>query len=86
MHGRLKYPSTALHRLVAVCGPESLKVVDIHVKRCNTEMCRKSVINMGTKIYNKLPGSIKEIEKYNTFKRELKKFLLLHSFYYIEEF
>jgi hypothetical protein len=41
---------------------------------------------MGTKLYNKLPGYIKEIESYKTFKKELQPFLLLHTFYPIEEF
>ena len=59
---------------------------DIHVKSCNTEMGKKSVIRMGTKIYNKLPGFIKKVEKYDNFKRELKTFLHVHSFYSIEEF
>ena len=47
---------------------------------------KKSVINMGTKAYNKLPNYIKEIGSYNAFKKELKSFLLLHSFYSVEEF
>jgi hypothetical protein len=41
---------------------------------------------MGTKVYNKLPGYIKEIDNYKAFKKELKLFLLLQSFYAIEEF
>ena len=45
-----------------------------------------SVINMGTKLYNKLPGYIKEIDSYKTFKKELKSLLLLHSFYSVEEY
>jgi hypothetical protein len=40
---------------------------------------------MGTKVYNKLPGYIKETDNYKAFKKELKMFLLLHSFYSIEE-
>jgi len=46
---------------------------------------KRSVINMGTKLYNKLPGYIKEIDSYKTFKKELKSLLLLHSFYSVEE-
>ena len=34
--------------------------VDIHIQSYNTEMYKKSVINMGTKVYNKLPGCIRE--------------------------
>jgi len=34
---------------------------------------------MGTKLYNKMPGFLKETENYETFKRELKLFLLHHA-------
>jgi hypothetical protein len=51
----------------------------------NTDLYKGSVINMGTKLYNKLPGYIKEIDSFKTFKKEL-KLLLLHSFYSVEEF
>jgi len=52
----------------------------------NTETYKKSVINMGTKIYNKLPGFLKEIDDNRVFRKKLKSFLLLHSFYSVEEF
>jgi hypothetical protein len=51
-----------------------------------TEIYKKSVINMGTKIYNKLPRFLKEIDDYRAFRKKLKLFLLLHSFYSVEEF
>ena len=60
--------------------------MDIHVKLHNTEVHEKSVINMGTRVYNNLPGFIKEIDYYKAFKKELKLFLLRHSFYSVEEF
>jgi len=60
--------------------------MDIHIKSYNTDLYKRSVINMGTKLYNKLPGYIKEIDSYKTFKKELKSLLLLHSFYSMEEF
>jgi hypothetical protein len=41
---------------------------------------------MGTKVYNKLPGYIKEIYNYKAFKKVFKLFLLLHTFYSIGEF
>jgi len=41
---------------------------------------------MGTKIYNKLPGFLKEIDENRVFWKKLKSFLLLHSFYSVEEF
>jgi len=41
---------------------------------------------MGTKVYNKLPGYIKEIDSYKAFNKMLKSFILLHTFYSVEEF
>ena len=41
---------------------------------------------MGSKLYNKLPDYIKEIESYETFRKQLKSFLLQHAFYSVEEF
>jgi hypothetical protein len=41
---------------------------------------------MGTKVYNNLPVFIKEIDDYKAFKKELKLFLPLHTFYSVEEF
>jgi len=52
----------------------------------HTHTHKKSVINMGTKVYNKLSGYIKEIDSYKVFKKELKLFLLLHIFYSVEKF
>jgi len=60
--------------------------MDIHIKIHKTEIYKKSVINMGIKVYNNLPGFIKEIENYKTFTKELKLFLILHTFYSVEEF
>jgi len=61
--------------------------MDIHIQSYNTDLYMRSVINMETKLYNKLPEYIKEIDSYKTFKKELKSLLLLlHSFYSVEEF
>ena len=47
---------------------------------------KKSVINMGTKVYNNLPKLKKKIYDYKAFKKKLKLFLLLQTFYSVEEF
>jgi len=60
--------------------------MDMHIHSYNTDLYKRSVINMGNKLYNKLPGYIEEIDSYKTFKKELKSLLLLHSFYSAEEF
>jgi hypothetical protein len=58
----------------------------IHVQSHKTDIYKKSVLYMGTKVYNKLPSYIKEIDNYKAFKKELKLFLLRHTFYSVEEF
>ena len=60
--------------------------MDIHIQSYNTDLYKRSVINMGTTLNNKLLGYIKEIDSYKTYKSELKSLLLLHSFYSVEEF
>jgi len=60
--------------------------LDIHIKPQKTEIYKKSVINMGTKVYNNVPKYLKEIDYYKAFKRELKLFLLRQTFYSVEEF
>ena len=60
--------------------------MDIHIQLYSNDLFKRSVINMGTKLYNKLPGYIKGIVSYKTFKKKLKSFLLLHTFYSAEEF
>jgi hypothetical protein len=57
--------------------------MDIHVKLHKTEIYKKSVINMGTKLYNNLPGYIKEIDDYEAFKRV--KIISSSQFYSVEE-
>jgi hypothetical protein len=59
---------------------------DIHIQSYKADLYKRSVINMGSKLYNKLPDNIKEIESYKTFRKQLKSFLLRHAFYSVEEF
>jgi hypothetical protein len=43
-------------------------------------------MNMGIKLYNKLPTQIKQVNTYKSFKKEVKKFLVHNAIYTIEEF
>jgi len=58
---------------------------DIHIQSYKTDLYKGSVINMGSKLYNKLPDYIKETESYKTFRKQLKSFRLRHAFYSVEE-
>jgi len=48
--------------------------MDINIQSHNTDLYKRSVINMGTKLYNKLPGYLKEIDSYKTIKKELRNY------------
>ena len=54
-------------------------------KSYKTDIYKKSVINMGTKFYDKMLGYIKEMDNYKAIKKELQSFLLCHAFYSVEE-
>jgi hypothetical protein len=49
-------------------------------------MSKKSVNNMGAKLYNRLPQYLKNLEDFKPFKKQLKNLLLQQSFYLIEEY
>jgi len=59
--------------------------MDIHIQSYNTDLYKRNVIDIGTKLYSKVPGYIKEIDSYKTFKKKLKSLLFLHSFHSEEE-
>jgi hypothetical protein len=44
------------------------------------------MINIGISLYNKVPDEIKLKENFNSFKKDLKSFVLKHSFYSVGEF
>jgi hypothetical protein len=51
-----------------------------------TQFFKKSVINRGISLYNRLPLAIKKSEGFKHFKNKLKLFLLEHPFYTVNEF
>jgi len=67
-------------------GHNTRRKQDLHTQQCNTVMYQKRVINMGIKLFNKLPMQIKQLDKYKNFKKEVKTFLVHNAFYTIEEF
>ena len=67
-------------------GHNTRRKQDLHTQQWNTVMYQKSVINMGIKLFNKLPMQIKQLDKYKNFKKEVKAFLIQNAFYTIEEF
>jgi hypothetical protein len=62
------------------------KELDLRVQFCNIDLFGKSVVNMWTWLYNKVPDHMKKLEEIKSFKRELRSFLLQHAFYSVNEF
>jgi hypothetical protein len=57
----------------------------IYISNLVIQISIKSVINMGIRLYNKVPINIKELEEYKPYKRVLKSFLIDRVFYSVEE-
>jgi hypothetical protein len=81
----LKRYSQSLELNANVHNHNTRRKMDIHIKSHRTNLHKNSVVNMGSIIYNKLPDHMKEIDS-KVFKKKLKSFLLLHTFYSVEEF
>lgn len=59
---------------------------DLYVQPWNTSHCRKSSVNMGINLYNKLAVGIKRRKSFKGFKSTLRTFPLDNSFYSTHEF
>jgi len=60
--------------------------MSLYIKPCNTNLYKKSIINMGTRLQNKVPNNIKKLEECKPYTRELKSFLIEHVVHSLEEF
>jgi len=59
---------------------------DLHTEFCRTALFKNNSANMGIKLYNKLPNTIKKLDKMQEFKRRLKYLLMQHTFYSVDEY
>jgi hypothetical protein len=59
---------------------------DLYVQLCRITLFKNSSTNMGIKLYNKLPNTIKKLETIWVFKQRLKYFLLQHISYLVDEY
>ena len=61
--------------------------INLHPPICNLTLFQKGVQFSGIKRFNHLPPNIKTLSnEINLFKPAIKRFLLLHSFYSLEEY
>jgi hypothetical protein len=67
-------------------GYNTIHKYNLYVQVCNTDHCKKSVINIiEIKIFNGLPLELKSIENFKAFKK-LKNYLMHNEFYSLHEF
>jgi hypothetical protein len=59
---------------------------DFQTKFCRIDIFKKNVNNLGTKLYNKVPNHLKNLEDLKPFKKQLKAFLLQQTFYSVDEY
>ena len=65
---------------------DTRRQLDLHVQFCNADIFRKSVVNRGIQLYNKVPDYIQNLDKDEVFKRESRPFLLQQAFYSVDEY
>ena len=59
---------------------------DLHPLTCRTNLTKNNGLNMGIILYNRLPQNIKKLDTKHIFKNSVKKFLLQHVFYSVDEY
>jgi hypothetical protein len=50
------------------------------------QMSKNCVMNMGIRLYNKMPNKVREVGKMRQFKRVFRSYLVQHMFYSVEEY
>jgi len=60
--------------------------INLCIKPCNTNLYKKNVINMGIRLFDKVPNTIKKVEDYKPYKRKLKSFPTEYAFYSLDKF
>jgi hypothetical protein len=59
---------------------------DLHTLSCRTNLAKDNGLNLGIKLFNKLPDSIKIVDPKHKFKLGVNKFLFEHVFYSTDEY
>ena len=76
----IKWNKEGLQQNLAKHDYETQDGVDFQTHFCRTDIFKKSVNNLGTKLY-KFPNYLKNLENLKLLKKQLKAFLLRQTFY-----
>jgi len=82
----IKLNNKGLKQNSAIHDHQTRHRLDFQTHIFRTNMLKKSVNNLGTKLYNRLPNHLKNLEDLKPFKKQVKAFLLQQSIYSIEEY
>jgi len=82
----IKGNNKGLQQNLAIHDYETRQRSDFQTQFCTTDIFKKSVINLGTKVYNKLPNYFKNLENLKPFEKQLKDFLLQQTFHSVDEY
>jgi len=72
----IKVNNKGLKQNLAICDYETWHRSDFQRQFRRTDIFKKSVINLGTKLHNKFPNYLKNLDNIKPFKKQLKAFLL----------
>jgi hypothetical protein len=75
-----------LDQNIAVHSRSTRQKLNLHVQFCRTDVSKNCVINMGIRLYNKIPNKIREVGKTRQFKRVFRSYSVQHVFYSVEEY
>jgi hypothetical protein len=75
-----------LDQNIAVYNQNTRQKLNLYVQFCRTNVTKNGVINMGIKLYNKIPNTIREVRKMRQFKTVFRSYLVQHVFYLVEEY
>ena len=70
----------SLKQNVSIQGHNTRSKLNFHVEFCNTVLFHKSEVDMGIKLYNKVPESNKNLNSFKFPKKELKSFILTYVY------
>jgi hypothetical protein len=75
-----------LDQNIAVHNHNTRQKLNFHVQFCRTNVYKNDVMNMGIRLYNKVPNKIREVGKMGQFKRVFRSYLVQQVFYSVEEY
>jgi hypothetical protein len=82
-----KLNSEGLKQNLAIHAHKTWHRLDFQTHFCRTDIFKKSLNNLGTKLYNKkFSNYLKNLENLKLFKKQLNTFLLQQTFYSVDEY